>query len=345
MKVLLVKTSSIGDLLHTLPALTDAARALPGLTFDWVVEEGLKAIPAWHPAVERVITLAYRRWRHRPLKGLFGGPFAALKAELRAERYDCVLDAQGLYKSAVVTHLADSPLKHGFDLASCREKLAPLAYNRRHNIPRGEHAVQRLRRLFAEALDYPLPQTPPDYGIRRDRLPPPPLSGRYLAFLHGTAWYSKLWSESHWRGLARLAAAGGYWVALPYHGRRDEGRAQRIAAGLEAVKPIPTASLQEAAGLIAGAAGAVAVDTGLGHLAAALGVPTVSLYGPTGAGRTGTVGRGQEHLESSLPCAPCRNKICNVTGRPHLPSPCLEGLSDGEVWLRLAAALTRPRSA
>ncbi len=344
MKVLLVKTSSIGDLLHSLPAVTDAARAIPGLTFDWVVEEGLKAVPAWHPAVDRVITVAYRKWRHRPIKGLFGGPFADFKQELRATPYDRVIDAQGLYKSAVITRLA-SGQRHGLDLASAREKLAPLAYQVRHAVPRGRHAVERLRQLFAAALDYPLPDTSPDYGIDRQRLPPPPLPGRYLAFLHGTAWYSKLWPESHWRGLAGLAAASGYWIALPFQSARDEARARRIAEGLEAVKPVNTPNLDAAAGLIAGAAGAVAVDTGLGHLAAALGVPTVSLYGPTGATRTGTVGRGQEHLESPLPCAPCRNKICNLTGRPHLPSPCLQGLTDGQVWLRLAAALTRPRPA
>jgi heptosyltransferase-1 len=344
MKALLVKTSSIGDLLHALPAVSDAVRAHPGLRFDWVVEEGLKAVPAWHPAVERVITVAYRKWRFRPLKGLFGGPLAAFRQELRRETYDRVIDAQGLYKSAVITRMALGE-RHGLDLASCREKLAPLAYQRRHAVPRGQHAVQRLRALFALALDYPLPTTTPDYGIERARLPPPPLPGRYLAFLHGTAWTSKLWPESHWRGLAGLAAAGGYWIALPFQGARDEGRARRIAEGIEAVKPVNTPTLEAAAGLIAGAAGAVAVDTGLGHLAAALGVPSVSLYGPTGAARTGTVGRGQEHLESRLPCAPCRNKICNLTGRPHLPSPCLEGLTDGQVWLRLAAALTRPRPA
>ena len=217
MKALLVKTSSIGDLLHTLPAVTDAQRARPDLRFDWVVEEGLRAVPGWHPAVERVITVAYRKWRFRPLKGLFGGPLAAFRQELRRETYDRVIDAQGLYKSAVITRLTLGE-RHGLDLASCREKLAPLAYQRRHAVPRRQHAVQRLRALFALALDYPLPATPPDYGIDRARLPPPPLPGRYLAFLHGTAWTSKLWPESHWRGLAALAGwvtANPDWMALP----------------------------------------------------------------------------------------------------------------------------------
>ncbi|HKY95367.1 MAG TPA: glycosyltransferase family 9 protein, partial [Kiloniellales bacterium] len=146
MKLLLIKTSSIGDLLHCFPALTDAQRAIPDLSVDWVVEEGLKEIPAWHPSVRRVITVNYRRWRFRPLKGLFGGSLAAFKREIRTETYDLVLDAQGLYKSAVISSMARGP-RHGFDLASSREKLAPLAYAVKHHIPRSQHAVIRQRRL------------------------------------------------------------------------------------------------------------------------------------------------------------------------------------------------------
>jgi heptosyltransferase-1 len=340
MKLLLIKTSSIGDLLHCFPALTDAQRAVPGLSVTWVVEEGLAEIPTWHPSVQRIITVGYRRWRFRPIKGLFGGPLARLRREIAEESYDLVLDAQGLYKSAVLARMARGP-RHGYDLASSREKLAPLAYQVRHRIPRSEHAVIRLRRLFAEALGYALPQTPPTYGLARDKLPAPPLSGRYLVFLHGTAWSTKLWPESHWQGLAELAAAAGYWVVLPYGSRQDQGRAERIAVATGKARTLPTGSLATAAGLIAGAAGCVAVDTGLGHLAAALGVPTLSLYGPTGPARTGTLGQRTAQLASDLPCAPCRKKLCAVTGRPRLPAPCLAGLTEGRVWLRLADLMTR----
>ena len=340
MKLLLIKTSSIGDLLHCFPALTDAQRAVPGLSVDWVVEEGLAEIPAWHPSVRRIITVAYRRWRFRPIKGLFGGPLAALRRELGAEAYDLVLDAQGLYKSAVIAWMARGP-RHGFDLASSREKLAPLAYAVRHHIPRSEHAVIRQRRLFAEALGYPMPATPPDYGLARDRLPAPPLSGRYLVFLHGTAWITKLWPESHWQGLVELAAAAGYWVVLPYGSRSDQARAERIAAATGKARSLPTKSLAAAAGLIGGAAGCVAVDTGLGHLAAALDVPTVTLYGPSSATRTGTLGRRTAQLAAGLPCAPCRKKLCAVTGRPRLPSPCMAGLTEGRVWLQLIELMMR----
>jgi heptosyltransferase-1 len=250
-----------------------------------------------------------------------------------------VLDAQGLYKSAVLARMARGT-RHGFDLPSSREKLAPLAYAVRHRIPRSEHAVIRQRRLFAEALGYPLPETSPAYGLARDRLPAPAVSGPYLVFLHGTAWGTKLWPESHWQGLVELAAAAGYGVVLPYGSRLDQARAERIEAATGKARPISTKSLAEAAGLIAGAAGCVAVDTGLGHLAAALDVPTVTLYGPSSATRTGTRGGRTVQLVTDLPCAPCRKKLCAITGRPRLPAPCMAGLTEGRVWLQLAELMT-----
>jgi heptosyltransferase-1 len=201
--------------------------------------------------------------------------------------------------------------------------------------------VIRQRRLFAESLGYAVPESAPNYGLARERLPSPPVSGRYLVFLHGTAWATKLWPETHWQGLVELAAAAGYWVVLPHGSKVDQARAERIAAATGKARPVPTKSLAEAAGLIAGAAGCVAVDTGLGHLAAALDVPTISLYGPTGTARTGTMGRRTTQLSSTLPCAPCRKKLCAVTGRPRLPSPCLAGLTEGRVWLQLADLMMR----
>ena len=103
MRVLLVKTSSLGDVIHTLPALTDAQRAIPGIQFDWVVEEGFAEIPAWHPAVAQVIPVAIRRWRKHPLQTLRSGEWRRFKARLRETHYDLVIDAQGLLKSAWLT--------------------------------------------------------------------------------------------------------------------------------------------------------------------------------------------------------------------------------------------------
>ena len=105
MRVLVVKMSSLGDVIHTLPALTDAAAAIPGITFDWVVEEGFAEIPAWHPAVDTVIPIALRRWRKHPWRDFRGPQWRACRQALRRQHYDAVIDAQGLLKSVFVARL------------------------------------------------------------------------------------------------------------------------------------------------------------------------------------------------------------------------------------------------
>ena len=334
MRVLLIKMSSIGDIIHTFPAVTDAAHAIPGLQVDWVVEDGMQEMPAWHPAVDRVVPVGLRRWRRNPLKTLVSGAPASWRQALRQTPYDAVIDAQGLYKSAMIAGLARGP-RHGFDMASAREPMAALTHRHRHRVPKGQHAVWRLRRLFAAALGYDEPSTPADYGLNPLAFVRNGEEGRHIAFLHGTAWRTKRWTVDRWRGLAQLAGEAGLAVTLPWHAEEDRKRAARIADGFAHVRPVRTDSLTAAGALIRGAAAAVAVDTGLGHLAAALGVPTVSLYGPTATRLTGTVGERQDHFASDKPCAPCRNRICTMTGNLRAPPPCLEEMTERQVWARL----------
>src|SRR6218665_2449357 len=120
MRVLLIKTSALGDVIHSLPALTDAARSIPGIQFDWVVEEGFAEIPAWHPAVAQVIPVAIRRWRRNILRTIGSGEWRRCKEQLREHRYDCVIDAQGLLKSAWLARQAGAPVT-GLDPQSARE--------------------------------------------------------------------------------------------------------------------------------------------------------------------------------------------------------------------------------
>lgn len=165
MRVLIVKTSSMGDVLHTLPALTDAQQAIPDIQFDWVVEEGFAQIPSWHAAVNRVIPVAIRRWRKAWFSAAVKAERKAFREAVQAERYDAVIDAQGLVKSAaLVTRLAHG-VKHGMDWQSAREPLASLFYNRRHHIARQQHAVERTRELFAKSLGYQKPDAQGDYAI------------------------------------------------------------------------------------------------------------------------------------------------------------------------------------
>jgi heptosyltransferase-1 len=294
MQVLIVKTSSMGDVLHTLPALTDAMQAIPGIRFDWVVEEGFSQIPTWHPAVDRVIPVAIRRWR----KNWFGSETRQQRCDFKRvvqERdYDVVIDAQGLIKSAaLITRIAKGS-KHGQDSKSAREPFASWFYNHRHDIDKQQHAVERTRELFAKSLGYEKPDNKGDYAIAARFLTHLPAdAGQYLVFLHATTRDDKHWPESHWRDLIALTAPSGLKIKLPWGAEHERQRALRMAEGFPHVEVLPKLSLQQVAEVLAGAKGVVSVDTGLSHLTAALDRPNITLFGPTDPGLIGGYGQNQ----------------------------------------------------
>ncbi|WAH50855.1 lipopolysaccharide heptosyltransferase RfaC [Pseudescherichia vulneris] len=298
MRVLIVKTSSMGDVLHTLPALTDAMQAIAGIRFDWVVEEGFAQIPSWHETVDRVIPVALRRWR----KAWFSDPVKAerraFRETLRAVHYDAVIDAQGLVKSAaLVTRLALG-LKHGMDWQTAREPLASLFYNRRHHIARQQHAVERTRELFAKSLGYSKPQTQGDYAIAQHFVEERATGAPYAVFLHATTRDDKHWPEARWRELLALMATSGLKIKLPWGAPHEEVRARRLAEGFDYVEVLPRLSLEKVARELAGAKMVVSVDTGLSHMAAALDRPNFTLYGPTDPGLIGGYGKNQLAVRS-----------------------------------------------
>ncbi|HEJ9639311.1 TPA: lipopolysaccharide heptosyltransferase RfaC [Proteus mirabilis] len=299
-RVLIVKTSSMGDVLHTLPALTDARAAYPEICFDWVVEEGFAQIPSWHPAVDTVIPVAIRRWR----KNWFSAPIRAERARFRhaiqAHHYDAVIDAQGLLKSAFLVTRYAKGTKHGYSRHSAREPLASFFYDIRHNVSKKMHAVERIRQLFALSLNYPLPTTQGDYGIAQHFLSSPAIDKRpYLVFLHATTRDEKHWPEAHWRELIALLADSDLRIKLPWGAEHEHQRAIRLAQGFDYVDVLPKMSLAEVAQVIAGAQSVVSVDTGLSHLTAALDKPNITLFGPTDPGLIGGYGKAQRSLKAA----------------------------------------------
>jgi heptosyltransferase-1 len=355
MQILIVKTSSLGDVIHTLPALTDALKRYPDLQCDWVVEEGFAEIPAWHPAVKRVIPVALRRWRKQPWQTWRSGRWRKFLQTLTCEQYDSVIDAQGLIKSAFLTLKARGP-RCGLDRHSAREPLAALAYQQRYAIDKNQHAVTRVRQLFAAVLDYPLPDSPPDYGIvshfqyqqsrqnysSKTEISPKNGPGQRNArptiiFLHGTTWVTKHWPNNYWLALAQRVTAAGLAVRLPWGNVQEYARAQQIAADHPNISLIPKSNLHGIATELAQAQAVVGVDTGLAHLAAALAVPSITLYGATQPARTGTYGQQQLHLQANFPCAPCLSKKCACRGLSTVSPACYEDLSVDRVWGALQA--------
>lgn len=291
MRILLVKTSSLGDVIHNLPVLADIRRHFPAARIDWCVEESFASIPALHPAVDEVIPVAIRRWRKHLLKAASWREIGDVRRRLGEYPYDLTIDTQGLLKSALLARWARGPLA-GYAADSAREPLAARFYDRRFSIAKAQHAVQRNRQLVAAALAY-APDGMLDYGISA---PPASFawlpSRPYLVLLTATSRDDKLWPESHWLELGRQLDVRGYACVLPGGSPLERERAGRLAAAIPGAVAAPPMSIPDLASLLAGSRASVGVDTGLTHLAVALKVPSVALYTATDPGLTGVLGSG-----------------------------------------------------
>lgn len=337
--ILVVKLTSMGDVLHLMPALTDLAKQQPDLTVDWMVEESFTHIPSWHPSVDRVIPVATRRWRR--FKWSTIREFLSFRRCLRQRQYDVVVDAQGLIKSAVFARFAKlkpGGVRLGFCADSIKESFAARLYNKPVSVAREQHAIDRLRQLFAEGFDY---QFGPlfDYGLitSGDDLAVGRDSGTVI-FFHATTWESKHLPEHVWQALIKLAEADGYRVLLAWGNEQEHQRAKRLADGHANATVLDKMSLTDLKLQIQRCSGVIAVDTGLGHMAAALAIPCVSIYGSTAAKLTGAMGNKQVRLQSDYPCSPCFNKQCDKLSENVVDPPCYVksdqngGINASKLW-------------
>ena len=346
MKILLVRLSSMGDVLHTLPALTDLQRARPDLRLHWLIEPAFAPIVLLHSGVARVIPFALRKHK-KQWRGLLGA-LRDLRRDLRAEGYDQILDTQGLYKSALLGRLGGAPL-WGLDAASAREPGATRLYQRRFPVAWGQSAVSRNRQLFAQALNYPLPETPPDYGLQvaaahlRQDAPVQPwgelVQQPFVLGFHGTSRENKEWQEDYWRALAARLRPAGLRLLLPAGNAREAARAQRIATQADNVLALPTLTLLELAAVIVRADAYVGMDTGLSYLAGALGLAGVTLYGPTARGRFSVTENRQASLQSREPCSPCGKSRCPLPEAKNGLILCQQALLPEQVWTALSPLL------
>ncbi|MBL4674261.1 MAG: lipopolysaccharide heptosyltransferase I [Arenicella sp.] len=340
MRVLVVKLTSMGDVLHLMPALSDLIKAKPDVVIDWMVEDSFAEIPAWYPSVDRVIKVSTRRWRS--LKGQNFREFWLFVKELRSETYDVVIDAQGLIKSAGFARLAKlkkEGIRAGFSGSSIKESPAAMLYHKKVEVVRGQHAIERLRQLFAGVFAYGKPNAEPDYKLS---LPKPAISNADTVMLfHGTTWATKHLPDSLWCEIADLACDDGYKVILAWGNEVERQRAELIATDRPDVMVLERTTLTYLARTIAGTSGAIAVDTGLGHMAAALGIPCVSVYGSTDSTLTGAVGPHQRLIQSRYSCSPCLLKQCPKLSETVLYPPCYKAseanpkLSAAAIWQTL----------
>ena len=294
-RILVVKTSSLGDVVHALPAISDIAAALPDAVIDWVCEEKFAGIPALHAAVSRVIPCAIRRWR-RSLwsageRAAARREIAAFRSALTESTYDIAIDLQGLVKSAWIIRQARAT-RHGYTWGSAREPIATLAYDVRHRVEWNQHAIARNRQLTAAALRY-TPEGPVRYGLAG--LAPVAskrTEDRYVVALHATSRADKLWPEASWRELIGRLSMRGLRIVLPWGTDGEQERSERLAAGARSLgraEVPPQMDMRALAALFAGAEAVIGVDTGLVHLAVAAGAPSIAIFGPTRPALTGVV--------------------------------------------------------
>ncbi|OGT47106.1 MAG: lipopolysaccharide heptosyltransferase I [Gammaproteobacteria bacterium RIFCSPHIGHO2_12_FULL_41_15] len=342
MRVLLVKLTSMGDLIHALPALTDAMHAIPNLEFDWIIDEAFAEVATWHPAVKNIITTAHRRWRKNWTQHWLSKEIPNKIKSIRRKQYDLIIDGQSNLKAGIVTSLCKGP-KAGLDWHSARDAICSLVYQHKYAIDKQLHAVTRLRILFAKALHYSFNQNNLDFGIDRTKLLKPTfnLPQQYLFFVHNASWVTKLWPEKYWETLIQMATREGHSVVLPCGNDEEKARAERLATIAPTMTiALPKLPLSEVAYIAAHATAAVCVDTGLSHLVGAVGVPSINLYGATDSGLIGAPGERQIYLQSDFPCAPCYKEICQFQGTSSVKPACYEQFSSAKVW-NLLQTLTK----
>ena len=324
MKVLLIKQSSLGDIIHVFPALSQAMDAIPGLSIDWLVEENFAQIPFWHPAVNNVIPIALRRWKKQLFSAQTQKEIRAFKKQTQQASYDCVIDAQGLIKSALFAKWAHAPAV-GFSWDSIRtEKIASCFYNKRIEVAQGTHAIRRLQQLFAQALGYEADlHQQPEYRLHiesTDHVIDQP----FVMGLHGTTWESKKLPLEHWIKIAQNLATKGLSLYLPEANSAEAQWVQRLSERVDNVVALPRMTLTEVVQIMQQAQGVIAVDTGLVHIAAALGVPNVSVFGATNPVLTAPLGPQSTVLSVDYHCAPCLRQQCRYSDSS---PPCYQTVS------------------
>jgi heptosyltransferase I len=340
MKILLIKMSSMGDIFHTFPAITDLKAFDSTIEIDWVVEDGFKEIVAWHPAVNKVIPIHLRRWMKERSRCAWR-EVKVWRRALRVQEYDLVIDAQGLLKSALVAKMANARVISGFDLNSARESIACLFYQNTFYVSKNQHAVERSRQLFAKVFGYSVP-TKIDFGIHQNFMHVQK-QPQQLIFIIGTSWLTKLWSTQHWQALTALAFEKGYQVEIIWGSPEEQAVADSIIAACPgATRPRQRLSITTIAEKLVAAAAVVGLDTGFSHLAGALETITLALYGATSPVKVGLIG---EHtlniqLETLLHCMPCHKRQCKWLNDGSTETPlCMNGIQPERVWRALTEKL------
>jgi len=302
LKHLIVKTSSLGDIVHMLPAISDAKRKIPDVAFDWVAETGFIEIPDWHPDVDQVIEIGLRKWRKQLFSKDTREAYKLFRTQIKATNYEKAIDSQGLIKSAIVARMSQGET-WGYDKHSIRDAFASYLYKNKVSVSYQEHAVTRNRLILAKSLGYTIDDLDLDYGIagnpifnesydalaQHEIFQGNGIPEKSIIALHGTSRKNKEWPIPHWNAFIEKMGGVGYSVLFPWGNDEERERAQTFAENHDKAIALPRCSLTALAGLIKNASAVIGMDTGLLHVAAAFDKKGVALYPATEPKKSGAM--------------------------------------------------------
>ena len=348
MKILIVKMSALGDVIHALPVLRYLHRIHPEAEIDWVVEDPFVPVLSAHPDIHELLTVRTKYWRTLPTLTMLNKAWKFIR-RLRRDRYDVVLDLQGNSKSGLFTLMSRADQKYGFDRQGVREWPNLLATNHRVALAAFDHHIAQralaiARAAFPGGTDVPLAgPLPVDDGARcrvADQVAAAGIEQPLVIFHYGTTWATKLWNVECWQQLAgRLLDSFGVRPVLTWGNDEERQAAEAISAATSGQALVwPRGTLPELVALLAQADLVVGGDTGPIHIAAAVGTPTVSLFRVTDAERNGPQGAAHRRLQSSLPCAMCLRKHCDQDAQ------CSRSISVDDVFAAICELLPTARS-
>ena len=287
----------MGDLMHTLPALTEANSHIEDISFDWVVDTNFSPVPSWHPLVNKIITTDHRNWKKHLFSKDSRKSFREVINQINLSDYDLVVDMQNNLKSAFISYLCKHDVV-GMDSKSAREYPAHLAYSKKINVDKKLHAIERQKKLLGDALGYNYKRKHIDYGTSFQKFIEPniKLPNKYFVLVQNASWATKQWSIENWQRLIQFLENKSIDMLFPSGNLKELERAKEICSVSEKAQAIDLMSLNEIAYIIKNADFCICSDTGLAHLSALTGTPSITLYGPTKTSLIGTTGINQNHL-------------------------------------------------
>ena len=287
----------MGDLMHALPALTEAKEHKEDISFDWVVDTNFASVPSWHPSVDKIITTDHRNWKKQLFSKNSRKSLRGVINQINDNNYDLVVDMQNNLKSAFISYLCKHDVV-GLDSKSAREYPAHLAYSKRINVDKKLHAIERQKKLLGDALGYEYEQGPINYGASFNAFIKPniTLPDKYFVLVQNASWITKQWSIGNWQQLILYLEDKGIVMLLPSGNLEELEKAKEICSVSEKAQAIDLMPLDEIAYMVQHADFCICSDTGLAHLSALTGTPSITLYGPTKTSLIGTMGINQNHL-------------------------------------------------